>query len=318
MRSEKVSVTVPPRESLPETRNDLRVWIRSYLRIPEAQETALLCAIDAVFVRHEQLWQQSKHEAIRALSAGFADQMTHVKNELSTKDATVSSISVYFERLVAELTDKSQRDPKTKLMNFGRFTEQLEAFLALEQRGTWCAVGLVDITGFKWYNDALGHAVGDRIIARVAQLLREQVRSDDLLAQELPEGTSKDLHARFGGDEFCFLIPDLDSYSQAYAVGERFREAVERYDWTLEDPRLAVQPVRVDVGVVCLALGRVAERRFIARRVAAALVQHADKVMYEAKGERASHIHLMRVRIENGELVEIVDTADSAPAASSA
>jgi len=318
MRSEKVSVPIPPPESLPETRNDLQVWIRSCLRLPEAQETALLCAIDAVFVRHEQLWQQSKHEAIRALSAGFADQMTHVKNELSTKDATVSSISVYFERLVAELTDKSQRDPKTKLMNFGRFTEQLEAFLALEQRGTWCAVGLVDITGFKWYNDALGHAVGDRIIARVAHLLREQVRSDDLLAQELPEGASKDLHARFGGDEFCFLIPDLDSYSQAYAVGERFREAVERYDWTLEDPRLAVQPVRVDVGVVCLALGRVAERRFIARRVAAALVQHADKVMYEAKGERASHIHLMRVRIENGELVEIVDTADSAPAASSA
>ena len=71
-------------------------------------------------------------------------------------------------------------------MNFGRFTEQLESFLALEQRGRWCAVGLVDITGFKWYNDALGHAVGDRIIERVAQLLREQVRSDDLLAQERP------------------------------------------------------------------------------------------------------------------------------------
>ena len=62
-------------------------------------------------------------------------------------------------------------------MNFGRFTEQLESFLALEQRGRWCAVGLVDITGFKWYNDALGHAVGDRIIERVAALLREQVRS---------------------------------------------------------------------------------------------------------------------------------------------
>src|SRR6266566_2227068 len=198
MRSEKVSVPLPPPESLPETRNDLQLWIRRYLRLPEGQETALLRAIDAVFVRHEQLWQQSKHEAIRALSAGFADQMTHVKNELSTKDATVSSIALYFERLVAELTDKSQRDPKTKLMNFGRFTEQLEAFLALEQRGTWCAVGLVDITGFKWYNDALGHAVGDRIIARVAQLLREQVRSDDLIAQELAEKRSEDLHARFG------------------------------------------------------------------------------------------------------------------------
>jgi diguanylate cyclase (GGDEF)-like protein len=302
---------------LPQTRSELESWIREYLRLPQAQEAGLLSAIDGVFVRHERLWQQSKQEAIQALSAGFADQMTHVKNELTAKDATVSSISRYFERLVAELTDKSQRDPKTKLMNFGRFTEQLEAFLALEQRGTWCAVGLVDITGFKWYNDALGHAVGDRIIARVAQLLREQVRSDDLLAQELP-GAGKDLHARFGGDEFCFLIPDLDGYTQAYAVGERFREAVERYDWTLEDPRLAVQPVRVDVGVVCLSLGRVAERRFIARRLAASLVQHADKLMYEAKGERASHIHLLRVKIENGELVEIADNDESAAPPASA
>src|SRR5437762_6175082 len=99
-------------------------------------------------------------------------------------------------------------------MNFGRFTQQLESFLALEQRGRWSAVGLVDITGFKWYNDALGHAAGDRIIERVAKLLGEQARSDDLIAQErLPDsedsetaeerpGTPlRDLHARFGGDE---------------------------------------------------------------------------------------------------------------------
>ena len=44
---------------------------------------------------------------------------------------------------------------------------------------------------------------------------------------------------------------------------------MERYDWTLEDERLVAQPVRVDVGVVCLWLGRVADRRFIARRLAA-------------------------------------------------
>jgi GGDEF domain-containing protein len=226
------------------------------------------------------------------------------------KDATVSSISRYFEALVADLTDKSHRDPKTKLMNFGRFTEQLESFLALEQRGRWCAVGLVDITGFKWYNDALGHSVGDQIIERVAHLLREQVRSDDLIAQERPTTRSKDLHARFGGDEFCFLIPDLAEYPQAYAVAERFREAVERYDWALEDGRLAVQPVRVDVGVVCLWLGRVADRRFIARRLAADLIQRADKLMYEAKGERANHIYLVRAHIENGALVEVTeDTA---------
>jgi len=303
MRPEKAPA---PADPLPQTRNELQQWVRERLRLPAALESALMAAIDAVFTRHERLWQESKQEAIQALSSGFADKMSRVKTELSAKDATVSSISRYFEGLVAELTDRTHRDPKTKLMNFARFTEQLESFLALEQRGRWCAVGLVDITGFKWYNDALGHAVGDQIIERVAQLLREQVRSDDLLAQERPGGPqAQDLHARFGGDEFCFQIPDLAEYHQAHAIAERFREAVERYDWTLEDRRLAAQPVRVDVGVVCLWLGRVADRRFIARRLAADLIQRADKLMYEAKGERASHIYLVRARLENGVLVEI-------------
>src|SRR5262245_26641279 len=206
----------------PQTRHELHQWIHEHLRLASHLESSLLAAIDAVFTRHERLWQESKQEAIQALSAGFTDKMARVKHELNTKDATVSSIARYFEQLVADLTDKSHRDPKTKLMNFGRFTEQLESFLALEQRGRWCGVGLVDITGFKWYNDALGHAVGDRIIERVAHLLREQIRSDDLIAQERPTprsgsgvpavddrlaGRLKDLHARFGGDEFCFLIP---------------------------------------------------------------------------------------------------------------
>jgi diguanylate cyclase (GGDEF)-like protein len=309
MRPEKA----PGTGAHPQTRNELQGWVRDHLRLPAQLETALLGAIDAVFTRHERLWQESKQEAIQALSAGFADKMARVKNELTAKDATVSSISRYFEQLVADLTDKSHRDPKTKLMNFGRFTEQLESFLALEQRGRWCGVGLVDITGFKWYNDALGHAVGDRIIERVAHLLREQVRSDDLIAQERLGGRPKELHARFGGDEFCFLIPDLAEYRQAYAIGERFREAVERHDWTLEDRRLAAQPVRVDVGVVCLWLGKVAERRFIARRLSAALIQRADKLMYEAKGERASHIYLVRTRVANGELVEIGDEEPADP-----
>ena len=315
MRREPVIAPGP----LPETRSDLQGWVREHLHLAPDVETALLAAIDAVFTRHERLWQESKQEAVQALSSGFADKMAHVRTELSAKDATVSSISRYFEALVNDLTDKSHRDPKTKLMNFARFTEQLESFLALEQRGRWCAVGLVDITGFKWYNDALGHAVGDQIIERVAALLREQVRSDDLLAQERvtartpeDEHRSKDLHARFGGDEFCFLIPDLAGCHQAHSIGERFREAVERYDWTLEDRRLSVQPVHVDVGVVCLWLGRVADRRFIARRLAADLIQRADKLMYEAKGERASHIYLVRLKVVNGELVDVTNADPSA------
>ena len=225
---------------LPQTPAELATWVRQHLDLPGPLERQLLDALDAVCTRNERLWQESKQEAIHALSAGFAEQMARVRDELSARDATVSSISRYFEKLVADLTDQSHRDPKTKLMNFVRFTDQLESFLALEQRGRWSAVGLVDIKRFKAYNDTLGHAVGDRIIERVAQLLGEHVRSDDVLARDQkgrgPQGTrTGDLHARFGGDEFCFFIPALAEWEQAQTVGERFRKAVERYDWTQED-----------------------------------------------------------------------------------
>jgi diguanylate cyclase (GGDEF)-like protein len=297
--------------SQPETRSDLHQWVRERLHLPSAQEQALLEAIDSVFLQHERLWQQSKQEAIQAVSSGFGERMARLRDELQARDATVSSIARYFEDLVADLTDRVHRDPKTRLMNFRRFIEQLEAFLALEQRGRWCAVGLVDITSFKWYNDTLGHALGDRIIERVAKLLREQIRGDDLIAQESPDlRGAQELHARFGGDEFCFLIPDLDHYSAAWVIAERFREAVERFDWTSEDARLIEQPVKVDVGVVCLMLGPVGERRHMARQLAHDLLGRADKLMYEAKGDRAGHIYPLRVRIENGALVEIGRMSD--------
>lgn len=303
----------PAAIGLPQSRTELQTWVQDHLQLSFEEESALMAAVESVIARRERLWQESKQDAIRALMTGFAEKMSRVKRELSAREATVNSISRYFEQLVAELTDKSHRDPKTKLMNFGRFTEQLESFLALEQRGRWSAVGLVDITGFKRYNDTLGHATGDRIIERVAHLLREQVRSDDIVAQERVSRQSPDLHARFGGDEFCFLIPDLVEANQAYAIAERFREAVDRYDWRTEDPRLAEQPVHVDVGVVCLSLGRVAERRFIAGRLALALVSCADRLMYEAKSERASHINLVTVRIVQGELVQIAGEHRDAP-----
>ena len=290
----------------PQTRSELHQWVRDRLHLPAGQEQALLDAIDSVFMMHERLWQQSKHEAIQAVSAGFTDRLNRLRDELSARDATVSSIARYFEDLVADLTDRVHRDPKTRLMNFRRFIEQVEAFLALEQRGRWCAIGLVDINSFKWYNDTLGHAAGDKIIDRVARLLREQVRSDDLIAQEAVDvRANQDLHARFGGDEFCFLIPDLDECRAAWVIAERFRQAVEQYDWTVDDSRLADKPVRVDVGIVCLMLSDVSERRPIAHQLAQELLERADKLMYEAKHERADHIHPLSVRIENGTLVEL-------------
>ena len=298
-------------EAQPGSRAELQAWIRRRLNLSRSVEAELNDVIDHVITRQERLWQDSKDAAIKALLAGFAERMAALRHEIDERDVTVANISHYFERLVSELTDKTRRDPKTKLMNLARFMEQLESFLALEQRTRWCAVGLVDITAFKWYNDALGHAVGDRIIERVATILGEQIRSDDLIAQETGRGRSRDLHARLGGDEFCFLIPDLADYGVAWLIAERFRDAVERHDWPSEDPRLEVQPVKVDVGVVCLLMGPVVERRPIARKLANELVKHADKLMYGAKGERASHAFTTRVRIEQGHLVEI--PRDEAP-----
>jgi diguanylate cyclase (GGDEF)-like protein len=293
-------------EPAPETRSELHQWVRDRLHLPAQQEQTLLDAIDNVFLHHERLWQQSKQEAIQAVSAGFTERMNRMRDELSARDATVSSISKYFEELVADLTDRVHRDPKTRLMNFRRFIEQLEAFLALEQRGHWSAVGLVDIRAFKWYNDTLGHALGDRIIDRVARLLREQIRSDDLIAQEAPDlRAAQELHARFGGDEFCFLIPELDNPDDARVIAERFREAVERFDWSIEDPHLVAKPVQVDVGVVCLRLGSVGERRHIARQLAHDLLARADKLMYEAKGDDAMQVSCIKTRIEDSQLVEV-------------
>jgi diguanylate cyclase (GGDEF)-like protein len=289
----------------PSSRTELQQWVHDRLQLPPEAEQSLLNAVDSVLLRHERLWQQSKQEAIQAVSAGFADRLNRLRGELSARDATVSSIARYFEDLVADLTDRAHRDPKTRLMNFRRFVEQVEAFLALEQRGRWCAIGVADINSFKSYNDTLGHAVGDKIIDRVARLLREQVRSDDLVAQEAGEfRASQDLHARFGGDEFCFLISDLDGCDTARVIAERFRLAVEKHDWTRDDTRLADNPVRVDVGVVCMVLSEVSARRPIASQLAQRLLELADKLMYEAKNEQTSRTRSVSVRLEQGTLVE--------------
>jgi diguanylate cyclase (GGDEF)-like protein len=292
-------------EETPRTTSDLREWVRRALTLDPEQQARLLEAIDNVLGNQRQLIEESKHEAIRALSEGFAEKMSRLQRQLTEKDVTVSNIARYFEEVVAGLTDKSHRDPKTKLLNFDWFMERLESFLSVEQRVRWCGVGVVDINSFKWYNDTLGHAIGDRIIERVARILSDQIRSEDFLALERGGADARDLHARFGGDEFCFLIPDLPGCAEAVEIADRFKHAVEAHDWSRDDRRLATRPVRVDVGVVCLHLGPVAERRGVARKLAAELIHRADQLMYDAKSSKADHVHQTAVDVRNSALVEI-------------
>jgi diguanylate cyclase (GGDEF)-like protein len=288
----------------PRTMAELREWVLRNLSVPPEESSELLEVISLVVGRQRQLIEESKNEAMRALSEGFAAKMERLQHQITEKELTVSNIARYFEEIVAELTEKSHRDPKTKLLNFDWFMERLESFLAVEQRVRWCGVGVVDITSFKWYNDTLGHATGDRIIERVAAVLSDQIRSEDFLAVERgSEG--RDLHARFGGDEFCFLIPDLPGCGEALEIAQRFKSAVEAHDWTQEDPRLAARPVQVDVGVVCLRLGPVTERRGVARKLAAELIQRADKLMYDAKSRQSTHVHPAAVQVSQGELADL-------------
>jgi diguanylate cyclase (GGDEF)-like protein len=284
---------------------ELLQWIRRDSGIPRERAEQLVEAIEHVFARHELLWQQSKEEALQAMSVGFADRMRRMRDELAARETTVSSVTRYFEALVADLTDRADRDPKTRLMNFQRFIERLEAFLAMEQRGAWCAVGLADIRSFKAYNDVFGHALGDRVIDRVARLLREKVRAQDVLAQDAPADGRRELHARFGGDEFCFLIPALDDDDDARIVAERFRSAVEQFDWSVEDERLASRRVTVDVGLVCLRMGPVEGRRDIAHQLARDLLAYADRSMYAAKSQQSPAVQPVRVEIVGGLLVEL-------------
>lgn len=295
-----------PRRELPAPKSaaELRRWAIERFGLDEGRTRELLAAIDSVIAGQRQLLEDSKHEAMRALAEGFAAKMERLQQQLDEKEVTVSNIARYFEDVVADLTDKSHRDPKTKLLNFDWFMERLESFLAVEQRVRWCAVGVVDINSFKWYNDTYGHAVGDKIIEQVARVLSDQIRSEDFLALERA-GESRDLHARFGGDEFCFLIPDLPGCAEAVEIADRFKAAVRSHDWSRDDRRLTVRPVRVDVGVVCLRLGSVTERRGAARKLAAALIHRADTLMYDAKGRRADEVQRCAVQVEQGDLVDI-------------
>jgi diguanylate cyclase (GGDEF)-like protein len=302
----------------PRTMSDLREWVKTSLSLHPSQQLLLLEAIESVLGNQRQLLEESKDDAIRALSEGFADKLARLQRQLTEKDVTVSNIARYFEEVVAGLTDKSHRDPKTKLLNFDWFMERLESFLSVEQRVRWCGVGVVDINSFKWYNDTLGHAVGDKIIERVARILSDQIRSEDFLALERGGADARDLHARFGGDEFCFLIPDLPGCAEAVEIADRFKHAVEAHDWSRDDRRLSPRPVRVDVGVVCLHLGPVAERRGVARKLAAELIHRADQLMYDAKSTQADHVYQSAVGVQDSALVEIHTDFVKAPRSTTA
>jgi diguanylate cyclase (GGDEF)-like protein len=289
----------------PPTRATLHAWIRETLSLPPDAERLLVNAIDQVLLYYERVWRSSKDEALRAVATGFAQRFDRLREELSAREATSRNVARYFERVVADLTERTHRDAKTQLLHFRRFMEHVEIALSVDREGRWCALGVADITAFKALNDTLGHAAGDRVLERIADLLRSEVRCSDLLGYQPDAERPPALHARFGGDEFCFFLSDLDDAEVACAIGERFWYAVAEYDWGTEDLRIATPKVTVDIGVTCLQLGRLSDRQLNARTIAGDLFARADRRLYEVKAGSASHISCEAVRVHEGRLLEI-------------
>src|SRR6266446_1675166 len=109
------SVQTSPGDHTPTA--ELRQWMQE-LDLDPARAAELLQRVEEVVSRQRALVEESKHDAIRALSEGFAAKMEKLQRQISEKDITVSNIARYFEDVVADLTEKSHRDPKTKLLNF--------------------------------------------------------------------------------------------------------------------------------------------------------------------------------------------------------
>src|SRR5918995_654460 len=110
-------------------------------------------------------------------------------------------VVAYFDRATSELAEQARRDPLTGLLNHQAFTQGLVSELERAKRyERGLTLAFVDVDAFKGINDTLGHPEGDRILRRVAEILRESRRGSDLVG-------------RMGGDEFavCLIESDVET-----------------------------------------------------------------------------------------------------------
>ena len=114
-------------------------------------------------------------------------------------------------------------DSLTGLSNRSVFRERVQ--LAMEQadrHGYLGAVLFLDLDNFKRINDTFGHGMGDLLLKEVAKRLNSSVRSTD--AVNMGQATS--LVARFGGDEFTVLLPEVNQVKDAELVARRILESI--------------------------------------------------------------------------------------------
>ncbi len=132
-------------------------------------------------------------------------------------EAVATAVAAKLQR-AAEMSQDTRHDPLTDLPNRAGFLEafQRARALAARQRDP-LSIGFIDLDHFKRVNDAFGHAMGDEVLRRAADILARSLRQSDILA-------------RWGGEEFVALFPSTDPEGGVQALenaATRFR--VERF-----------------------------------------------------------------------------------------
>lgn len=113
----------------------------------------------------------------------------------------------------AKVSFMAHYDLLTKLPNRTLLHSTLDRAFARMSGDEIVGLLYVDLDHFKAINDGQGHAMGDKVLAEVAQRLENAVRPRDMVA-------------RLGGDEFVVLLPHLDSTEDGLAIAQRVREAI--------------------------------------------------------------------------------------------
>jgi diguanylate cyclase (GGDEF)-like protein/PAS domain S-box-containing protein len=106
-------------------------------------------------------------------------------------------------------------DALTNLPNRLLFYDRLGHAIALARRNQWIVgVMFIDVDRFKYVNDTLGHAVGDRLLQKVSERLIKAVRSEDTIG-------------RLGGDEFAVVLSNLGAVQDAEAVAHKIIQSID-------------------------------------------------------------------------------------------
>jgi diguanylate cyclase (GGDEF)-like protein/putative nucleotidyltransferase with HDIG domain len=174
--------------------------------------------------------------AITLYSKGRTSYTTeHVRLLESVAQHAASALNnaITFEKT----KESALTDPLTELPNARGFYMMLEQRLAECQRMNRESLSLIsmDVDDFKKINDQWGHAIGDRLLASIARVIRKELRQMDILC-------------RYAGDEFVAIMP-MASQSMSEMVAERIRKAVIEHKFSVRTGKTV--EVSISTGISC-------------------------------------------------------------------